>query len=86
MQGFAGRPEADLNSQGQEKDTEHESDGHPGAFPAPVLALVPAFFTGRDQFAKAHDRVGQPRGVANQQVEEPAGQEGKDAAHRGSSR
>ena len=61
---------------GDEEGQGDEADGHQGPFQHPMVPLVQPVFAKSDGFPKAHDGVGKPSGVAQEQVEEPADEEG----------
>ena len=60
--------------------------GYVIALAAAVIPFVPALFSRGNELAEAHDGMWQSGGIAHQQVEQPAGQQRKDTAHRRSSR
>ena len=61
---------------GSEKDEGYEGDGHKGAFCLAMLAFVQVVLAERNHLPEADYGMGQPRGVAYQQVQHPTRQQG----------
>ena len=62
---------------GCKEDEGIEQDGHHRTFQHPMAPLVQMSLAPGYHLAKAHDRMGQPRGVTKEKVEQPGGKEGE---------